>query len=190
MKNSISALNTKLNLNNLTNESDTQKIKDLKEEYVAMFSVGERENILAHGKSGSGKSATLAAIANLIGAEINEIQCSRWNNQTADEIHSWCQSATSNLNFFDAMETKPYTCRVVMLDEVEQVGTQGMEQLRGIINLYPEVIFFCTTNFIERMPAGFPNRFWVNDLWDGVDYREFQRNERLKRAKELIRAQK
>lgn len=159
---------------------DTPKIAEVKDTYSKLAEAGLYENVLLYGESGSGKSELCSWIVEKINAKSRMFQCSRWNTKMAEEINAFCEGPLQDLGFFEGTTFKKHA---VILDEVDQVGVQGMEQLRGIINLFPDVVFLASTNFIERMPKGFINRFMAKDLWDGVDYREVHRAIKLNSIK-------
>lgn len=135
--------------------------------------------VLVYGGPGTGKTTTGKELATVMNAELKLVQCSRWNADTAQEIRDFCSSTRSNINFLFG-EDKPI--RMILLDEIDQFGEVGMNQLRPILDDWNEFVFFyATTNYIEKLPDAVKDRFVVSEIIPGEkSLRQKKLEERMK----------
>lgn len=132
---------------------------------------GNIPNILAAGAPGCGKTSALKAIANEVGAELLYINASL--ERSVDVIRNRVTTFSSSVSLHG-------NSKIVLLDEFEGITQIASEGLKAVIEQFPQVRFFFTTNNSSRIIEAIKSRC-VN-----IDFR-FTKEDRVKMSAQFFK---
>jgi replication factor C large subunit len=130
--------------------------------FIGSFKKQKKKAVLLHGPSGTGKTASVYALANDLSLELLEVNASDYRNK--DQINEKVGTALTQQSLFSKG-------KIVLVDEID--GLSGMKDRGGIQAL------------IKLMEVGaFPLVFTSNNPWD-IKFNKLRRNCELIEFKEL-----
>lgn len=156
-------------------------LSDIKSKLVELLKSGlVPPAVLVHGAPGVGKTTSGLKIAEEVGIVPEIIQCSKWNSTIQEQLNNFCRTAPASCNLDHLLEENKNPIRMVILDEIDQFGT-NQDQLRPIMDNYSEkVFFFATTNYPEKLTDAVQDRFLKSFIpSEGKSLRQIALEERL-----------
>ena len=103
---------------------------------------GNVPNLLLYGSAGTGKTSVCRAIANELDAELLYINASLERN--IDVIRNQVMTFSSSVSLRGAQ-------KIVLFDESDGMSRQAADSLKGILEQFPTVRFFFTSNHINKI---------------------------------------